>query len=133
ADTPKDDVKKEVKQFQGSWTIESLEVNGTMLSNDQFKDWKMTIKDDKYTVDLGNNSLKQTFTVDPGKKPKTIDLTASEGDNKGKTYKGIYELDKDTFKMCRPLDSDANRPTEFDAKEGSGMLLVVYKRAKPEK
>ena len=45
--------------------------------------------------------IKGTLKIDPSKKPKTIDMTITEGrrdEDKGKELHGIYELEKDALK-----------------------------------
>jgi uncharacterized protein (TIGR03067 family) len=68
--------------------------------------------------------------VDVAKKPKTIDITFTEGPEKGKTIVGIYELEGDTYKVCINVNGK-ERPKEFAAKAGSGHGLEVLKREKP--
>jgi uncharacterized protein (TIGR03067 family) len=70
-----------------------------------------------------------TFKLDPTKRPKTIDITFTEGKHKGKTVPGIYEIESDAFRVCIARDGD-ERPAEFSARLGSGRTLVVYKREK---
>jgi uncharacterized protein (TIGR03067 family) len=71
-----------------------------------------------------------TVTIAPTKKPKTIDATqTSEGNNRGKTTLGIYEIDGNTMDVCS-AGFRTERPTEFSSKPGSGHFLRVYKREK---
>ena len=83
------------------------------------------------TVYAGDKPVgERTFTVDPSKKPKTLDSTPSEGPHKGKTFPAIYEFDGDAGKICQAAPGK-DRPKEFDAKKGTGQMVAVYKRAKP--
>ena len=62
------------------------------------------------------------------KKPKTQDFSqTSEGENKGKTTLGIYEIDGDTLKTCS-AEPGKDRPTEFSTNPGSGHFLRVFKK-----
>ena len=70
---------------------------------------------------------KGTSTVDQQKTPNTADIRSEEGPNKGKTMLAILEIDGDTMKACYALEGK-DRPTEFSAKEGTGYLLILYKR-----
>ena len=72
---------------------------------------------------------KGTFKLDASKKPKQIDITPTDGDEKDKVIHGIYSLEKDELKICIAR-GDKERPTEFESKEGSGHMLVTLKRAK---
>jgi hypothetical protein len=51
---------------------------------------------------------------------------------KGKAWKGIYALDGDTLMTCDNAPNPyKGRPTAFEAKTGSGHILITFKRAKP--
>jgi uncharacterized protein (TIGR03067 family) len=58
-----------------------------------------------------------------------VDLTETEGDAKGKTFRGIYEFGGDTRKVCLAPEGK-DRPKEFSSKAGSGHILAVLKRVK---
>jgi hypothetical protein len=62
-----------------------------------------------------------------------VDITYTEGPDKGKTFKGIYELDGDKAKFCRAGSPDDDRPTEFKTKADSNGFDSVYKRASSER
>jgi uncharacterized protein (TIGR03067 family) len=62
-------------------------------------------------------------------KPKTYDLKGIGGGAvDGRTYHGIYNLDKDKLTLCAKGWGEP-RPTEFVA--AHGYHLTVYKRKKP--
>lgn len=68
-----------------------------------------------------------TQKLDPSKSPKTIDMTLTEGPNKGAVMLGIYEIDGDTLKAC--FDPQGKkRPTEFKSAPGSAHFLNIHKR-----
>ena len=80
----------------------------------------------------GKSLYAGTIRVDPSAKPAAIDFAHTEGDLKGKAWKGIYAVDGDTLKVCDNAPNlDKARPTTFQAKKGSGYVLVTFKRAKP--
>ncbi len=124
-----DAVKKEMKKLEGAWMMQSFETNGKPAPEETVKQIRLVIKGNQYLVDIGDRKIEMTFKIDPSKNPKTIDFTLVQGDEKAVTL-GIYELKDDTFKMCRTAEAGQKRPTEFSAKEGSGMVLAVYKREK---
>jgi uncharacterized protein (TIGR03067 family) len=81
-------------------------------------------------VTVGTKPDRGTCKLDPSAKPKALDITGTEGPNKGKTILAIYERDGDTLRVCYDLGGK-NRPTEFKTTAGSRLFLVEYKRQKP--
>jgi uncharacterized protein (TIGR03067 family) len=126
----KPDVEKELKKFQGVWTIESSEYGGEKLPADQLKEFVVIYEGDKHTVKAGDKVIQVgTQKIDPSKSPKTIDVTMTEGPNKGAVMLGIYEFDGDTLKACFDMEGK-KRPTEFKSPPGSQTFLNVHKRVK---
>jgi uncharacterized protein (TIGR03067 family) len=125
-----DAVKKEMAQLEGEWSMVSGEANGFVLPKETVESGKRVAKDGETTITIGGQVyFKAKFTVDPTKKPKTIDYTMTEGPTKGKTHLGIYELEGDMVKFCFAAPGQ-ERPTEFTAKEDSQRTLSVWKRDK---
>ena len=58
-----------------------------------------------------------------------MDITGTDGPNKGETILAIYERDGDALRVCYDL-SGKSRPTEFKTKAGTQLFLVTYKREK---
>jgi uncharacterized protein (TIGR03067 family) len=132
ADAPKEDpLQAEKKQFEGTWSLVSVEINGKAVAMDTLKEARLVVKGDKYSFTLGEMHLELTHKPDPTKKPKTLDLTFTEGPNKGKTFQAIYTLEKGQLKICRHLEPGMERPTEFATKPDSGLMVIVWKRDKP--
>ena len=95
----KDDLKKELAALEGTWLLESAERNGGDSFPEKFvQEFKFVIAGDKLTIVMPGKELKSTFTIDPTKKPKNMDITTKEG---GVTVvsPGLYCLDKDTLKV----------------------------------
>jgi uncharacterized protein (TIGR03067 family) len=124
------DVAQEAKKFQGTWTIESSVTGGQEIPRDQLKDFIVIYEGDKHTVKVGDKVIQVgTQKIDPSKSPKTIDVTMTEGPNKGAVMLGIYEFEGDTMKAC--FDPQGKkRPTEFKSTPGSQNFLNVHKRVK---
>ncbi len=129
-----DDAKKDQAGLQGTWKPVSSEQNGKDTT-DEGKEHTLIFEKDTFTVKRGDNvMIKGTFKLDPSKKPKTIDMTVTEGrrdEDKGKELHGIYELDGDTLKWCTGQPGTTERPTEFSTKAGGKELLVTLKKEKP--
>jgi uncharacterized protein (TIGR03067 family) len=104
ADSAEDAVKKERAKLQGTWKITSFEANGGKpFGDEQLAAVTTTIDaDGKLKVEANGMTIVEADTkIDPTKKPKTIDFKFTEGQLKGQTALGIYELKDDTLKYCR--------------------------------
>jgi len=127
---PQDAVKKEMAQLDGEWSMVLGEANGQSMPKETVQIGKRVAKDGETTITFGGQIyFKAKFTVDPTKKPKSIDYMMTEGPTKGKTQLGIYELEGDMVKFCFAAPGK-DRPTEFSAKEGSHRTLSVWKKDK---
>ena len=124
--TARSDDPKDTDTIQGTWLASTAELGGKPFPEEVRKSIKLTIKDGKYTVTVGKTPDHGTSKLDPSAKPKAMDITGTEGPNKGKTFQAIYELDGDTLKIA----TGKERPSGFKSKPGSGIAVVVYKRDK---
>ena len=116
--------------IEGTWLPATAELAGKMFPDEVRKTIKLVVKDDKYTVTVGKEVDQGTVKLNPTAKPKEMDITGTDGPNKGKTILAIYERDGETLRVCYDL-SGKNRPTEFKTREGTQLFLVAYKREKP--
>ena len=123
-------VKKDLARLQGEWSMVSGSADGQPMPDEMLKEMKRVCKGDELTVTMaGELFFKAKITIDPSKKPKTIDYQMTEGFTKGKKQLGIYEVDGDTLKSCFGK-AGAERPTGFTSKAGDGRTLSVWKRQK---
>ena len=120
---------KDDDAIQGTWLPTTAEMAGKPFPDEIRKSIKLEIKDGKYTVTVGKETDKGTAKLNPSAKPKAMDITGTEGPNKGKTFLAIYELDGDTLKICYDLSGKA-RPTEFKTTADNQLFLATYKREK---
>jgi uncharacterized protein (TIGR03067 family) len=121
------DVGKELRKFQGSWTFESVETGGKEVPIAGFEGMTVTFEGDRFTVRKGDEVIQvATQKLDPARSPEALDVTVTEGPNKGAVMPGIYEISGDTLRVC--FDPEGKkRPTEFKGGPGS-QTLVVHKR-----
>ncbi len=119
----------DLKTLQGAWVIAEANLAGRDHIDD-FAGMKLTVTGENYEIDLPKNAVKGTIKLDSAKKPKQIDLTTSkDGPFKGRNLPGIYEFKDDTVVLC--LNSEKpNRPTAFEAKEKTPIMLLTFKREK---
>jgi uncharacterized protein (TIGR03067 family) len=127
-----DDPVEELERLQGTWRVESMTIDGTKIPGDELTGRRVIVIDDRYVVIDGTRTIQRgRFRIDPSKTPKRIDTIPADGANAGKVDKGIYEINGDTLRLCyAPPGQD--RPTEFNAEEGSGRWVSVDRRVGPE-
>jgi uncharacterized protein (TIGR03067 family) len=115
--------------LQGLWNVMKASEKGAAPTGD---DW--VIAERRITLHRGGKLVGyMTYKVDAADYPKTIDLTPDRGPAKGKTLKGIYELDSNTLKVCYVSPAvekpeKAERPKEMGAK---GTVTIVFGRVPP--
>jgi uncharacterized protein (TIGR03067 family) len=121
---------QELARFDGEWEMQSGTVDGIVVDQETLKFSKGTTKGGVTKILFFDQVyLEAKFTIDPSKKPRTIDFTITGEVNKGKVQLGIYEFEGDTVKICFAAIGQS-RPTDFTAKKGSERTLCVWKREK---
>ncbi|WP_339687202.1 TIGR03067 domain-containing protein [Gimesia maris] len=126
-------IKKDHKLIEGTWRIKTLEVNGNKAGDaDASKFTVVNGADGAWRLrSEGNEVAKGTSTIDPTQKPRTIDFMPTSGQDQGQTLLGIYELKKNTRKLCF-APAGRNRPTEFSSTAENQHILVTFERVKAE-
>src|SRR5438034_4202358 len=82
-------VKKDLARLQGEWSMVSGSADGQPMPDEMLKEMKRVCKGDELTVTMaGEPFFKAKITIDPSKKPKTIDYQMTEGFTKGKKQLG---------------------------------------------
>ena len=138
-----DDAQKNLdKDLDGKWEGASWISDGEELKEGFVI---LLVEKDKFTLTTGtritllddgkerqvedSDTVKGTIKADLKSSPKAIDFTWREGTGKGKTNRSIYEIKGDVLRFCTS-GVEKDRPTEFSSKKGSGLMIVVLKRAK---
>jgi RNA polymerase sigma factor (sigma-70 family) len=123
AAAPEDEQAKPDKEaLQGTWVGVSGERDGQKLPEEAY--WELIIAEDKVALITrkGGEERKGSYTLDPDKKPKEIDLTFGS-----LVITGIYELKETTLKTLWRENDRAGLPTEFDSRKG---ILMVFEKKK---
>jgi len=131
AQQPEPKKKTDLELLQGSWEIVGLEAGGKAEPAQNYRGNTFAFTRNKGTdvaiLREGIYPLEFTFTLDPAKTPKAIDLTT-----KGNTARGIYKLDGDDLVVCVSIGG-SQRPTEFATKAGGDTETFTLKRSKWER
>ncbi len=131
-DAKGDAVKKDREAYAGTWRVVAVVANGQPVPEETCR--KITVTNDAdggWVVRVeGKAVARGTSRIDPTRSPKTIDLIPSEGEHKGETARGIYEIAGDMRKICY-APSGKPRPARFSSAPGSGHILATFKREKP--
>ncbi len=112
----------ELTKLSGKWTVESFEFNGQPVA--EMIAAVREFKGDQYTLTpKSGQTFSGTLKIDATQTPKQIDLMLGD-----RTLRGIYEIDGTSLKLAYALEGDA-RPTAFESKADSGVVLVVHKKS----
>lgn len=127
----KDDAKKEMAKFKGTWSLVSVEVapGEEGPSEKEIKGQKLVFgqtAEDSYISKTGDREEKPgRFKLDPSKTPNEIDISPPDG---RKRAQGIYKLDGDALVICATNKGD--RPKEFKADKDTKTTVLTLKRDK---
>ncbi len=124
-DKKKDDAKSDHKRIQGKWKMVERHSNGK-VQKEFDREFVIQITKGEIVLKLQGREFKQEYKLDPAKNPKHMDRT-SQRNGQTRTMKCIYSLEGDTLKISR---KQGERPTKFEAKEGSSQFITVFKRVK---
>ncbi len=116
---------EDLKKLQGVWEVASGEINGSAITGSEIPSLTLTIKDKNYEVDRDGGTDRGSFSLDPSKQPKQMDINAGSGD----TLLAIYETTADGFRVCYAGPGD-DRPKTFATEADSRRLVISYKRKK---
>jgi uncharacterized protein (TIGR03067 family) len=130
ASSPQGETKEDSDSVQGTRLPATAELGGKMFPDEVRKTIKLVVKDEKYMVTVGENIDQGTIKLNPAAKPKELDITGTEGPNKGRTILAIYERDGVTMRVCYDL-SGKDRPKGFSTQPGTQLFLVTHRLEKP--
>jgi len=125
-----DESEKDLKKMAGNWAAVSMQLNGKKQPEATIKAIRLTITGDKYNTVVGDEKDEGTLKIDATKTPKEMDITPSQGENKGKVILCIYELKGNELKVSYAFNGTP-RATDFKPGEDgkSVIMLITYKRA----
>jgi RNA polymerase sigma factor (sigma-70 family) len=117
-------------KLSGTWKCIFARVDDEPLGQETRTQLRLVMTRDHYTTTRETTVLFDgAYRLDPEARPRTIDISAVEGPDKGKTALGIYAVEGDRFELCYTLGKE--RPGEFRSSRGSGVYLTTWERIKP--
>jgi len=118
---------KGLKDLEGNYKVSVMEKAGKTAPKELTDTVKVTIKGEELTFKIGDEEKKAKIKVDSSKTPNTIDLSPTDGPEKGKTFPGIYKFDKGDLTLA--FTEKGDRPKAFKV-EGDVVLLKMKKDEK---
>ncbi|HZO46798.1 MAG TPA: TIGR03067 domain-containing protein [Xanthobacteraceae bacterium] len=120
------------QDLQGGWTAVSARQDGKPADN--LVGHVLTFTGNSFRIQAKDGKLLYagTATAQPNTNPAAIDFAITEGAQKGKSWKGIFEIKGSSLTICdNAPDSEKARPSAFETKGGSGYVLVTFQRVNP--
>lgn len=119
---PKD---KGLKDLEGTYKLILAEKDGKMAEKGLTDTVVVVIKGDELTMSFSAEDKKVAkIKVTPDPKLSNIDLTPQDGTEKGKTFPGIYKLEKGELTLA--FSEKGDRPKEFKS-DNEAVLLKLKK------
>lgn len=119
-----DNKKDDGSVLQGKWSAVAYTEDGEAATRLDKTPIEWLFEKDQLTIiahDQQEFKLKGSFKVDNSSDPKSIDLKIDKQE-----MKGIYRLDKGKLTVC--YAPEGKRPTAFESKQGSGVVLIVLEK-----
>ncbi|MFT3898301.1 MAG: TIGR03067 domain-containing protein [Thermomonas sp.] len=131
ASTTQNSYKSELQAMAGTWLPVSAENNGYKATAQDLQGavWKRD-RDGNWTMWREGKAVVSWAVkgIDAEKIPKWIDIEVMDGSYKGVVYKGIYELGRDTLRICFALPDKGIRPSTFSAARGTINACSEFRR-----
>jgi uncharacterized protein (TIGR03067 family) len=120
--------EKGLKELEGTYKIVSAERDGKSAEKALTDAVTVTIKGDEFTMTFSPDDKKVAkIKVTPDAKPAKIELSPQDGPEKGKTFPGIYKVEKGELTLA--FSEKGDRPKEFKS-ENEAILLRLKKADK---
>lgn len=122
------DPQEEYKKFAGLWIQENCNSDGMDNPVENYGTFPTVIFTHNQFVVRGTTGeivIEGLFSINPNAIPKEIDWLDTFGEDAGKTFLAIYEIDEDTLAFCA-ANEGMERPSGFEPKIGH--TLRFFKR-----
>lgn len=124
ASVREDAARRDRDRLQGTWDF----VSGG-------REARLVIDGGHFQVRFKQNDVyRGTFTLDPTRRPKAMDMTVTEGpaERLGKTALCIYQIDGDHLIWCPSPPGSGERLRAFPPEGDCGNLCIIFRRETAE-
>ena len=111
-------------ELEGSYKAVALSRDGKDESAELVASVAVKIAAEDLTFTVKDKTFPAKIKVDAKARPATIDIAPSDGPEKGRTFLGIYKIEKGELAIA--FTERGDRPTAFKAEDG--VLLVKLKK-----
>lgn len=119
-------MSKAIALAQGMWVFTHM--NGQSVEGSG-QEIAVTITENKYVQTANGQVVERgTFKIDDTKKPWTIDISITEGEEAGQTQVGVVQLTGDTMVGKLADAGVTTRPTDFSQSEGAFVFTAVRRK-----
>ena len=119
-------VPQHYEEIEGTWKLLREEKNGRESPKEVMMDSRLTVISHRYSIRVGGETIRGVCRIDPGKRPKAIDIIDDDGRYVDQLRLGIYQVQDDEMKTCFALP-EQQRPEAFTTKSGTGQIHHVWK------
>lgn len=119
-----------LKDLEGTYTVESAAKGGVEIPDAERQKVTFSITAEELMMKTPDRTVTAKIKVDSTKSPMTIDLSPTDGPEKGKTFPGIYKIESGELVIA--FNERGDRPTEFKA-EGDIAVLRLKKQQAEKK
>lgn len=116
--------EKALKELEGTYKLALAERDGKVADKEFTDKALVTIKGDVFELAMGDDKKVAKFKVGGDLKQLTIDLSPADGPEKGKTFAGIYKVEKGEVTLA--FSEKGDRPKEFKS-DNEAVLLKLKK------
>jgi uncharacterized protein (TIGR03067 family) len=122
--------EKDQKELDGTYSVLTMQKGAEVAKKEMNQRMKIVFKGESLAIVLSDDGKKDEKTakikLDTTKQPHSIDITPTDGPEKGKTFPGIYKYEKGELTLAFTEKQGADRPKDFKSDEN--VILLKLKK-----
>lgn len=123
-----EDTAADLKLLAGTWKPTEANLGDNKIDQMLLDTVSLVYEGEKYTLTIGDKVEKGTYSLYTKKMPKAMDIFPTEGDNNGKTFLAVYQVEGDKLTICYSITPTV-RPDDFEP-DSNTLIVVKYERVK---